>query len=254
MRVLAGLAGLFFVLGTFTQAISPWGAVTLSNMEGVHDVNLHRWSAALAGGPDIGMAAVLFYLAWRPLNRPVLLQWIALALIVFLAANVPFVGPAVALIAIPVLLVLVAYPEPRKLLTAPWARGVSVPLLGLGGLAAVLLFADGARALAAQIQGTDELARNYDWAANGEHLINVGLAALLGGMRSPGSRVLAAMAGAVIAFMGAAAVTVPTNPGSWGTLGGAIAIAGGIAICGVAGYEWRRRRRAGKIASSSASQ
>ena len=107
------LAGLFFVVGTLPQAISPWGAVTLSNTSGVSDPNLHRWSAALAGGPDCGMAAILFYLAWRPLRAPAVVQWIALAVIVFLTANVPFVGPAVALVAVPVVLVLVAYPAPR---------------------------------------------------------------------------------------------------------------------------------------------
>ena len=46
------------------------GAATLSNTSGVHDLNLHRWSAALAGGPDLGMAAVLLYLAWRPMKSP----------------------------------------------------------------------------------------------------------------------------------------------------------------------------------------
>src|SRR6266566_6863355 len=100
-RVLAVLAACFFIVGTLPQAISPWGAVTLSNTQGVHAVNLHRWSAALAGRPDLGMAAVLLYLAWRPMRAPVVLQWVALAAIVFLAANVPFVGPGVALIAIP---------------------------------------------------------------------------------------------------------------------------------------------------------
>jgi len=53
------------------------------------------------------------------------------------------------------------------------------------------------------------LARNYDWAANSEHLVNVGLAALLAGMRRPGSRVLTVMVAAVLAFMGAAAISVP---------------------------------------------
>src|SRR5438046_3769075 len=91
-RVLAALAGLFFLVGTLPQAISPWGPVTLSNLEGVSDPNLHRWSAALAGGPDVGMGALLLYLAWRPLAAPLALQWLALAVIVFLAANVPFVG------------------------------------------------------------------------------------------------------------------------------------------------------------------
>src|SRR5438309_1102741 len=121
-RVLAGLAGCIFLL-TLPQAISPWGAATLSNTSGVHDLNLHRWSAALAGGPDLGMAAVLLYLAWRPMRAPLLLQWLALAVLIFLAANVPFLGPLVALIAVPVVLVLAAYPDPRSLLRPPWADG-----------------------------------------------------------------------------------------------------------------------------------
>src|SRR5919201_6258573 len=94
-RVLAGLSGLFF-LSTLPQAISPWHGPTLSNMSGVHDPDLHRWSAALAGGPDMGFGIVLLYLALRPLGAPILLQWIALAVIVFLAANMPFAGPFVA--------------------------------------------------------------------------------------------------------------------------------------------------------------
>jgi len=62
MRVVAALMGLFFLIGTAPQAASPWGNVTLANYVGVHDLNLHRWSAALAGGPDLGAAVILFYL------------------------------------------------------------------------------------------------------------------------------------------------------------------------------------------------
>lgn len=239
-RVLAVLAGGFFVAAAVPQALSPWRAVTLSNTSGVTDLNLHRWSAALAGGPDLGLAAVLLYVAWRPASAPLPLQWAALAVAVFLAANVPFVGPFVALIAIPVVLVLVSYPEPRALLTAPWAGGLRLPVLALGALIVIFLLPDAARALVSQVRGTDELARNYDAASNAEHLINLSLAALLAGMRKSGANVLALMAAAVLAFMGAAAITVPTNPGSWGTVGGAAAIAGGIALCGAVLYEKRR--------------
>ena len=238
-RVLAGLAGCVFLV-TLPQAISPWGAVTLSNTSGVHDLNLHRWSAALAGGPDLGMAAVLLYLAWRPMKAPLVLQWLALAVLVFLAANVPFVGPTVALIAIPVVLVLAAYPDPRALLRPPWTDGVRLPVLAVGVLVAAFLLPDSVRALAAQVGGTDELARNYDAASNGEHMISVSLAALLSGMRRPGAQVLILMTAAVLTFMGAAAITVPTNPGSWGIVGGAAAIAGGLALAAAAAYEWRR--------------
>jgi len=239
-RILAVLAGLFFVVGTLPQAISPWGAVTLSNTQGVHDPNLHRWSAALAGGPDLGAAGILFYLAWRPLRAPLVLQWLAVIVVVFLAVNVPFVGPAVALIAVPIVLVLVVHPGPRGLLKAPWSEGVRPPVLALGVLAAAFLLADATMALAAQVRGDGELAANADWASNAEHMINLALAALLAGMRRAGAMPLAVMVGAVLSFMGAAALAVHTNPGSWGTVGGAVASVGGVAFLAATAFEWRR--------------
>src|SRR5205085_12660743 len=201
-----------------------WGAGAPGSMAGVTDPNLHRWSAALAGGPDLGGAGVLLYLAWRPLAAPLALQWIALAAIVFLLVNVPFAGVYIAYIALPIILALVAYPRRRELLTRPWADGVRVPLLVLGSVAAALLLSDAGRSLAAQIRGVDELAVNYDWASNAEHLTNIALAAVLAGMRRPGAQALGVMAGAVLAFMGAAAISVPADPGSWGLTGGAVAI------------------------------
>ena len=239
-RVLAALGGLVFVV-PLQQAISPWGAVTLSNTDGVTDANLHRWSAALAGGPDAGLAVLFFYLAWRPLQAPLVLQWTALAAIVFLVANVPFVGPSVAVYAIPVVLVLAFYPEPRALLKAPWVDGVRRQVLVPGIVIAVLLLVDASRAMALQIGGTGELARNYDAASNAEHMMTVGFAALLAGMRKPGSEALGLMAAAVLAFLGAAAITVPTNPGSWGVVGGLGAVAA-VVLAGASTYEWLRMR------------
>jgi hypothetical protein len=148
----------------------------------------------------------------------------------------------VALIAVPILLVLVAYPEPRSLLKAPWSDGINPLVFSLGVLVAAFLLPQAGRALAAQAAGAGELAANADWAADGEHLINLTLAALLAGMRRPGARALAVMTGAVLVFMGAAAVTVPTNPGSWGTVGGAIGVAGGLAFLAAAAYDWRQAK------------
>ena len=240
-RVLAVLSGLVFLV-PLQQAISPWGPVTLSNPDGVTDVNLHRWSAALAGWPDAAFGVLLLYLAWRPLRAPLALQWAALAAIVFLVLNVPFAGPVVAVYAIPVVLVLAFYPEPRALLQAPWVDGVRLQVLIPGIVIAGLLLLDAFQAMALQIGGTGELARNYDAASNAEHMTTVGLAALMAGTRRPGSKALALMAAAALVFLGAAAITVPANPGSWGVLGGAAAIAAGAALAGASSYEWLRAR------------
>jgi hypothetical protein len=241
MRVVAGLAGAFFLF-TIPQAISPWGALHVGT--GVRALPLHRWSSALAGGPDLGSAAVLFYLVWRPLRAPIALQSLALGVLVFLGANGPFVPSFVtwAWIAIPVILVLALYPKPRELLIAPWSAGVNWPLLGLGLLVAIFLLPDAAIAVAAQIRHADVLAASgYNWASNAEHLIHLSLIAMLAGMYRPGARVLGMVAGAVIAFLGAAAIAVPNDPGSWGTLGGGLAVVVGVAIAATTAYERRRR-------------
>jgi hypothetical protein len=237
MRIVAALYGVFF-LATIPQAISPWGALSVGT--GVRALPLHRWSSALAGGPDLGTAVVLFYIAWRPLRAPLALQMLALGTAVFLGANLPFVGPVPGVIAIPAILILILYPKPRDLFNVPWSAGVSWPLLGLGTLVSIFLLPDAVIAIASQIRNADVLAANYDWASNGEHLINVSVHAVLAGMSKAGAGVVRVVVSAVLVFLGAAAIAVPNDPGSWGTQGGGLAIVVGLGIAAATAYEWRR--------------
>jgi hypothetical protein len=206
-RVLAALSGLFFLV-TVRAAISPWAPPIISNPEKVHDPDAHRWSDALAGGPDLAGAMILLYLAWRPLGTPLLLQWLAIEVVVFLIANVPFVGPPVALIAVPIVLTIVAYPQPSRLLEPPWQGRLRLPLLVLAVIVALPLFILAGQALLSQLQGMDEIARNYDSASNLEHLLNVAAGALLAATGRPGSRFLAVVIGGVLVFLGIAAISV----------------------------------------------
>jgi len=241
-RVLAVLAGLLFLAANIPVAISPWGALTLpGGTEGIDDPNLHRWSAALAGGPDIGLAILLFYVAWRPQESQLSLQWLALAVIVFLATQIPFIGPVVILLMIPFLLVLAAYPERDSLLQAPWRDGVDRPLLALGLLVTIAILPGAVAALLAQVRAEDDLAVHYNWASNAEHLINLSLAALLASMRRPGAVALALMVGGVLVYLGAAAIAVPASSGSWGAIGGVAAIAVGVGFAVLAAVERRWR-------------
>jgi hypothetical protein len=172
---------------------------------------------------------------------PLALQMLALGTAVFLGANLPFVGPTLAVIAIPAILILVLYPKPRDLFNAPWSAGVSWPLLGLGILVSIFLLPDAAIAIASQIRNAGVLAANHDWASNGEHLINVSLHAVFAGMSKAGTGVLRVTASMVLVFLGAAAIAVPNDPGSWGTVGGWLAIVVGVAIAATTAYERRRR-------------
>src|SRR5689334_9410189 len=90
-RIVAVLAGLFFV-GTFQAALAPWGSVPDLGQVDFHHPGLHRWSDVLAGAPDVMLGLLLLFSAWRPRQAGLILQWMAAAVVVFLAVNVPFVG------------------------------------------------------------------------------------------------------------------------------------------------------------------
>jgi hypothetical protein len=169
----------------------------------------------------------------------VLLQFLALALVVDLGANVPFV-PGIIVGYSPLLLLLVAYPEPRRLLTPFWRQRIDRPVLALAAAVGVFFLPQVWQAFQAQVRGTDELALNYGWASIVEHLCNLWLIALLAAFRQPGSTLLGLLAAACLLYLGAAAISVPGNPGSWELAGGSIAILGGAAYVAIITAAWRR--------------
>jgi hypothetical protein len=240
-RVLAALVGLFF-LTTVQAALAPWGAVPDLGQVDFHHPDLHRWSDALAGAPDVMMALLLLYCAWRPRQAALILQWMLLAVVVFLALNCPFVGPMLVIIAIPFLLTAAIYPWPRALLVPPWQAGITWPTLVLTILTALLVVPDAWHALVWQVQGTSELARNHDWASNAEHDINLVLAGVAAAMCRPGRRALSGLVGATFIYLGVAAISRPHNPGSWGAAGGALALVGGLAYVALAVFSERSVR------------
>jgi len=241
-RVLAALLGLVYLPGALLLA-APWAPSSMATAlpplspliwawgQAAHP-ELQRWTFALSAVVDEAIAVILLCLAWRPLARPLLAQFLALALLVDVAANIPF-DPQVVVAYSPLLLLLVVYPEPRWLLTPSWRGPLDGRLLALAVATGVLLFPSLWQALQAQAAGADELALNYGWASTVEHLANLWLIALLAASRRPGSTLLALLLAACLLYLGVAALVVPGDPGSWGPWGGAIAIAGGAAYLAV---------------------
>ena len=45
-------------------------------------------------------------------------------------------------------------------------------------------------------------------------------------------------------------ITVPSNPGSWGTVGGAVGVAAGLALVALVAYEWRTQPNTTRVAPS----
>ncbi len=121
-----------------------------------------------------------------------------------MVANLPF-DPQV-LLACASLLLLLVYPEPRRLLAPFWRRPIDWPLLALAVVAGACFVPLVWQALHAQVRGADELAL---------------------------------LVGACLLYLGVAAIAVPGNPGSWGLTGGAIALAGGAACLAITAHAWQ---------------
>lgn len=90
------------------------------------------------------------------------------------------------------------------------------------------------QALISQLNGSDEVARNYDSASNLEHLLNLAAGALLATTGRPGSVLLSAVIGGVLIYLGIAAISVLGNPQSWGIVGGVLAMQAGAAFIALA--------------------
>ena len=198
-RVLATLLGLVYLPGALLMA-APWAPSSMATAlptlspliwawAQLAHPDVGRWTFAFSGCVDEAIAVILFVLAWRPLARPLLLQFLALALVVDLVANVPFV-PGIIVGYSPLLVLLIAYPEPRRLLTPFWRGPIDWPVLGLAAVVGAFFLPQVWQAFQAQVRGADELALNYAWASIVEHLCNLWLIALLAAYRQPGSTLL----------------------------------------------------------------
>ena len=104
-RVVAALAGLFFVVAVVLMASAPW--VLLQPDQDVR-TELNRWFLTVAGSVDAITAGVLLALARRP-RRTLLVVELAGAVIVAGAIILPFQPSFAAILAIGVV-PLIAYP------------------------------------------------------------------------------------------------------------------------------------------------
>ena len=154
-RVVATVAGLFFVVAVVLMASAPW--VLLRPDQEVR-TELNRWFLTVAGSVDAITAGVLLALALRP-HRTLLIVELTGAVIVAGAIILPFQPNFAAILAIGVV-PLIAYPSWREVRTFPsWWAGVSPAVLILAALAGIALLVTAAIAFPRQIGGTDEPAR-----------------------------------------------------------------------------------------------
>jgi hypothetical protein len=231
-RVVATLAGLFFVVAVVLMASAPWG---LLQPDQEVRTELNRWFLTVAGSVDAITAGVLLALAQQP-RRTLLVVELVGAVIVAGAIILPFQPSFAAILAIGVV-PLIAYPywgDVRRFRS--WWAGVSRTLLILAAMAGAALVVTAANAFPRQIGGTDPAARGGWWLDYAEHATALALAGVLAASRGPGCRILRGLCSAVWLYLGlVAALVLPHHAGSWGRLGGAAALLVGIGF-GVAAW------------------
>jgi hypothetical protein len=240
-RVVATLAGLFFAVAVVLMASAPW--LLLQPDQEVR-TELNRWFLTVAGSVDAITAGVLLALALRP-RRTLLIVELTGAVIVAGAIILPFQPSFAAILAIGVV-PLIAYPYWREVRTfRSWWGGVSRAVLILAALSGAALLLTAAIALQRQFGGTDEAVRGGWWLDYAEHVTVLALAGVLAASRGPGCRILRGLCGAVWLYLGLVAALVhPHHPGSWGRIGGALALLIGIGF-GVATWRGREREASG---------
>jgi hypothetical protein len=236
-RILTGITAALVVFA-LPNLLAPWFDINLN--PAIQHPELERWHAAVEGSGDAAAFVALLVLLWRPARNPLLAVSFALSAVVAAVLVLPFTGPSILFILLPVVLVVATYPY-WGLLPHVRRHGVRpIPsLFAVGVLGSAALAAPVTTALQRQIAGIGDMAATNQWATYAEHCTSLALGALLVSVGLPGWRVMAATLAARCLYLGTVAVALPTQPDSWGTLGGAAALAAG-AVIGYAAITARR--------------
>jgi hypothetical protein len=224
-RVLATLAGLFFLVAVVLMASAPW---VLLQPDGLARTESNRWFLTVAGSVDAITAGVLLALAHRP-RRTLLVTELSVAVVVAGAILLPRQPSFAAILAIGVV-PLLAYPYWRDVRAFPswWASASRMDIV-LAALAGAALLVTAAIALSRQITWTDQAAHAEWWSDYAEHAAVLAAAGILAVSRGPGWRILRSLCSAVWLYLGLVAILVlPHHTASWGRIGGAIALVVGV--------------------------
>jgi hypothetical protein len=236
-RVLATLAGLFFLVAVVLSAPAPW--LILQPGQDPH-ADLNRWFTTVAGSVDAIAVGVFLTLVLRP-RRTLLAVEMAAAAVIAGAIILPFQPFFAAILAVAVV-PLLTYPYWRDARAfASWWTGASRIQLGLAVLAGIALVVTAAIALPREIGGTDPAAQGNWWSDYAEHATVLAVAGVLAASRGPGWRTLTALCSAVWLYLGlVASLVLPHHTGSWGYAGGVAASLVGV---GFALAAWRGHER-----------
>lgn len=238
LRVTCGVmaALLLTVLGGLPGLIAPW--TFLGKWPGHKFPEIHRWHDGQWGAMmALLLAGSLLGVVRRPEARPVLAQFAVAASAMLVLVNVPFdplilVGLVTGFL-VPMAAIAYLYRPRAALLNLQPAGSPNVLLIIVSVATTVVLARIAWRYYDWQWRNLGgEHAKFQHWTITSTLTLTLLAAGLLAATRRPGARWLGIQAGIALLYLGIAAQRVPDHPGSWGTTGGRLAIAAGLAYIG----------------------
>lgn len=240
----AGLSVIWLAAGTF-EFIPAWILRDPAD-------DIHLWHIAeLAALAALLLGGVMLGLIRRPQEKPLLAQYFLLSMVIGFVGLLPFnldalvlgVGtPMFGLGTLPLNTVsfgllflaglfVLAYPEPRALLSFRPKGRISIALLVLTVVFAVFLDPVINREIYYQITGMANLdahALQYHWIGSALLMVLLIVAGLMASTKRPGWKILGFITGEVYIYLGVITMIVPNYAGSWGEASGLFTIFGGV--------------------------
>ena len=237
--LISGAIGLLLVLGAMADIFLPWFPNATIHDPTVAVPVMHLWHYTQRGMHSLFLFALpLLLLVWRARHQVLLMQFMLVSVGFMVAFLLP-VRPMDALTVAIALVVLTAlYPNVRSLTNLPALGNISRPLLGLTLLCSPFLLYESVRLVVWQIQGVGgDHATAGHWIASATAPLALITAGLFAATKQPGWHTLGMVPGLSLLYLGAAAIALPNNDGSWGLGGGTVSLIAGSAYVLLTGYE-----------------
>ncbi len=189
--------------------------------------SIHLWHIAELTAIAILLGSVMFGLVRKAEEKPLLVQFVIMSVIILAVGIAPFFMPAVGLLLLAGLLVL-AYPKPRALLSFSHKGRISAALLAITVLLAVILDPIIQQEIHYQIIGmseNDAHALLLHWIGSALLYVMLILAGVLASTKRPGWKWLGIITGLTYCYLGVIALIVPGYAaGAWSEAGGLFAL------------------------------
>ncbi|CAM4459256.1 hypothetical protein [Paenibacillus tarimensis] len=223
-------AASLIMLQGLSEGLEPWVQSFLATSPLPDELRFH----AASHGALIGILFSFSLLAMLrdPLSKPVLLQFYIVGHLIFLAV-LAVTDPVLAkqtffvfiMFAIVLATLYATYPNRREIWRSTEPRVVNRTLLLLTGGVLLALLPVIIGGISGQLQDPEQ---QFRWGEGSALAITLVYAAYLTATARTGTRTLGVIQGLTYVYMGAASLTLPQYPGSWGLWGGTAAIIFGI--------------------------